>query len=62
MKGKIQEVLISFKTGHYKSFKGQWQGDSVWSHFKTTDGRMIHVNKDEIEYMQTKEIDESEVK
>ena len=49
-----QETLISFESGHYKAFKGEWQGDSVWAHFKTADGRVIHVNKDKVEYIQTR--------
>lgn len=52
----LQEVLIAFESGHYKEFKGTWLGDSVWGHHKTIDGRIIHVNKDKVEYIQTKEI------
>lgn len=50
---KAQNVLVSFKSGHYKQFRGVWIGDSVWGHHKTTDGRTIHINKDEVEYIQT---------
>ena len=57
-KGEEVEILISFISGHYKSFKGVWKGDSVWSHFITSDGRMIHINKDEVEYIQSKKIKE----
>ena len=52
----LQEVLIAFESGHYKEFKGTWLGDSVWGHHRTTDGRIIHVNKDKVEYIQTKEL------
>lgn len=45
-------VLISFKSGHYKKVKGWWKGDSVWCHFHKASGGMLHVNKDEIEYME----------
>lgn len=50
---KVTETLISFESGHYKKVKGTWKGDSVWTHFTTEDGGMIHVNKDKVEYMQT---------
>lgn len=50
-----QETLISFESGHYKAFTGEWKGDSVWAHFTTADGRTVHVNKDKVEYIQTKE-------
>jgi len=52
----VAETLISFESGHYKSFKGEWKGDSVWAHFKKEDGSIIHVNKDKVEYIQTKEV------
>lgn len=52
----MQEILISFKSGHYKSFKGTWKGDSVWGHFEKEDGTQIHVNKDEVEYIQSKSL------
>lgn len=48
-----QRVLISFKSGHYKEFVGEWKGDSVWGHYVKEDGSNIHINKDEIEYIQT---------
>ncbi len=43
--GKPGEYLISFESGHYKKFIGEWKGDSVWAHFQT-DHSVIHVNKD----------------
>lgn len=52
----MKQVLISFQSGHYKSFKGTWKGDSVWSHFILEDGTSLHFNKDKIEYMQVKDI------
>lgn len=55
-----QKVLIAFKTGHYKSFTGEWKGDSVWGHHKADDGSMIHINKDEVEYIQTWPVEEGE--
>jgi hypothetical protein len=52
--GKAGEILISFRSGHYKKIKGAlWTGDSVWSHFEKAGGGMIHVNKEEVEYMET---------
>ncbi len=51
--GKANETLISFESGHYKKVKGDWAGDSVWTHFKKASGGMVHVNKDKIEYMET---------
>ena len=52
-KGESNETLISFESGHYKSIKGTWKGDSVWTHFFKESGGMIHVNKDKVEYMET---------
>lgn len=51
--GNVGETLISFKSGHYKKIKGTWKGDSVWAHFLKPDGGMVHVNKDEVEYMES---------
>ena len=51
--GKTRETLISFESGHYKKVTGTWKGDSVWTHFDTDSGGMIHVNKDKVEYMET---------
>ena len=47
------ETLVSFKSGHYKKIIGKWKGDSVWCHFQKADGGMIHVNKDEVEYIES---------
>lgn len=52
----VAEHLVSFESGHYKAFTGTWKGDSVWAHFVCEDGRVIHVNKDKVEYIQTKEV------
>ena len=52
-KGKSNETLIAFESGHYKKVKGEWAGDSVWCHFKKDDGGMLHVNKDKVEYTET---------
>lgn len=49
----VAETLVSFESGHYKSFVGSWTGDSVWAHFVTQSGRVIHVNKDKVEYIET---------
>ena len=49
-----QRSLVSFESGHYKTVTGHWKGDSVvWTHFKKTDGGMVHVNKDLVEYIET---------
>lgn len=47
---KQKTVLISFESGHYKKVKGKWIGDSVWTHFEKADGKLLHVNKDKVEY------------
>jgi len=51
--GESRETLFSFESGHYKKAKGEWKGDSVWTHFKKDSGGMIHINKDKVEYMET---------
>ncbi len=51
--GKKRETLVAYKSGHYKKITGEWVGDSVWAHFKKDSGGMVHVNKDEVEYMET---------
>jgi hypothetical protein len=51
--GKEGKSLIAFESGHYKTVKGSWKGDSVWAHFRKDDGGMIHVNKDKVEYIET---------
>lgn len=51
--GKPGETLISFKSGHYKKVRGTWIGDSVWGHFQKENGGLVHVNKEEVEYMET---------
>lgn len=53
----MQKILISFKSGHYKKLTGEWLGDSIWGHFKKNDGSVIHINKDEVEYIQTWPVD-----
>ena len=47
---EVKETLISFESGHYKTVRGIWKGDSVWSHFIKENGKMVHVNKDKVEY------------
>uniref|UniRef100_A0A6M3IHB9 Uncharacterized protein n=1 Tax=viral metagenome TaxID=1070528 RepID=A0A6M3IHB9_9ZZZZ len=51
--GKANETLIAFESGHYKKIKGEWKGDSVWTHYQKEGGGMIHVNKDKVEYIET---------
>ena len=51
--GKTNETLFAFESGHYKKAKGEWKGDSVWTHFLKADGGMIHINKDKVEYIET---------
>ena len=52
-RGAPHDILVAFKSGHYKKFNGVWKGDSVWAHFQTSGGSIIHVNKEEIEYIET---------
>ena len=52
-KGKPNEILVSFESGHYKSIRGKWLGDSVWTHFAKDSGGTVHVNKDLVEYYET---------
>lgn len=47
-----KKVLISFESGHYKTVTGKWKGDSVWTHFVKPDGKLVHINKDKVEYME----------
>lgn len=54
----MEKYLVSFKSGHYKSFTGEWLGDSVWMHFKKDNGEVIHVNKNEVEYVSHKPLEE----
>ena len=49
----IADITISFKSGHYKAFRGSWIGDSVWAHFYREDGSIVHVNKDQIEFIES---------
>ena len=51
--GETNEHLIAFESGHYKKFKGEWKGDSVWAHFQKENGGIVHVNKDKVEYVET---------
>jgi hypothetical protein len=51
--GKPGETLVCFISGHYKKIRGNWHGDSVWAHFRKESGGMVHVNKAEVEYMET---------
>ncbi|HUV65534.1 MAG TPA: hypothetical protein VMW24_16675 [Sedimentisphaerales bacterium] len=45
-----QTMLVSFESGHYKKVTGKWKGDSVWTHWIKPDGKMVHINKDKVEY------------
>jgi len=45
-----QTMLVSFESGHYKKVKGQWKGDSIWTHWIKSDGKGVHINKDKVEY------------
>ncbi len=47
-----KETLISFESGHYKKVKGYWKGDSVWTHFIKENGKMVHINKEKVEYLE----------
>ena len=51
--GKFNETLIAFRSGHYKRVTGTWEGDSVWCHFGKARGGHVHINKAEVEYMET---------
>lgn len=51
--GRIGETLVAFKSGHYKKVTGTWKGDSVWCHIEKASGGMVHINKAEVEYMET---------
>jgi len=51
----MKEYLFSFESGHYKKFKGQWDGDSVWNHCTKEDGTKVHINKDRVEYVEERE-------
>lgn len=62
MKNATKQVLVCFQSGHYKSFKGTWKGDSIWSHFVKDDGSHLHFNKDKIEYMEVKDFPKKEEK
>ena len=48
--GKQQTVLVSFESGHYKKVTGRWKGDSLWTHWIKENGKMIHINKNKVEY------------
>lgn len=56
-----EEFLICFESGHYKSFKGAWKGDSIWTHFIKDDGTKLHFNKEKIEYIQSKSIEDPKI-
>jgi hypothetical protein len=51
--GKADEILVAFKSGHFKKVKGTWKGDSVWMHLVKESGGMVHVNKAEVEYVES---------
>ena len=54
-KGKPGEILVSFISGHYKKIAGKWIGDSVGAHFEKDSGGVVHINKTEVEYIETYE-------
>lgn len=47
-----QKVLLCFESGHYKTLKGTWKGDTVWLHWEKENGKAVHVNKDKVEYIE----------
>ena len=44
--------LVAFESGHYKRIEGFWKGDSVWAHWFKENDKMIHINKDLVEYIE----------
>ncbi len=48
--GRQQTMLVSFESGHYKKIKGEWKGDSQWTHWIKSNGKCIHINKNKVEY------------
>lgn len=46
-------VLIGFKSGHIKSFKGVWDGSNAWVSFTKEDGGIVSANKLEVEFVET---------
>jgi hypothetical protein len=46
-------TLVAFESGHYKTIRGTWKGDSVWCHFNKERGGTVHINKDKVEYIET---------
>jgi hypothetical protein len=51
--GKSDEILVAFKSGHYKKITGTWKGDSVWGHYKKASGGEVHINRVQVEYIET---------
>lgn len=51
----MSKYLISFKSGHYKTFDGACSGDSAWMRFEKSDGTILCVNKDKVEYVEHSE-------
>jgi hypothetical protein len=49
---KPKQFLVAFESGHYKKVTGFWKGDSVWAHWFKENDKMIHMNKDKIEYIE----------
>ena len=47
---ETQTMLVSFESGHYKKVKGNWKGDSIWTHWIKPNGKGVHINKDKVEY------------
>jgi hypothetical protein len=52
IKKDTTKTLISFESGHYKTVKGHWGGDSVWTHFIKENGKRVHINKEKVEYLE----------
>jgi hypothetical protein len=52
-KGKENETLVAFESGHYKTVIGVWKGDGVWMHFHKENGGMVHINKNKVEYCES---------
>ncbi len=49
-KQEVKTILASFESGHYKKVTGTWEGDSVWTHIRKENGKLVHINKDKVEY------------
>lgn len=49
----MKKIEVCFKSGHLKVFYGEFEVEEIWLRFKTRSGKVVLVNRSEVEYVES---------